>query len=111
MESPADRQAAVEKVASVLLPRRRPETIPDLSDSLDAGEKAAQECVKRDTPGGNHRPKGFGKIIRPPAELIGIVESVGEKLCCVIGRGLAGVEGLMIANGVDDARTFIVLKG
>ncbi len=111
MKSPADRQATVDKVWSVLPPRRCPETIPDLTYPLDTGEKAGQECLEGDAPVGNHRPEGFGKIVGSPAELIGVVEDVGEELRRATCRSVAGAESLMVADRVDDGRAFVVPDG
>jgi hypothetical protein len=111
MEPPADGQAAVDEIRSVFPPHRCPETIPDFPYPLDAGEKTGDERLQGDVPGSDHRPEGFGKIIRPPAEFVRIIEGVGQELSRATGRRPAGPESLMVADGVSDACTFLMQKG
>jgi len=60
---------------------------------------------------GNHRPEGFGKNYPSPAELVGVVKGVREKLRPTVQPRRGRPESLMIADGVDDSRTFIVPDG
>ena len=47
MEPQAYLQSAVDEVGSVFATRRRPEALPDLSDSLESREKPGQEGLQR----------------------------------------------------------------
>ena len=52
IEPPADREAAVDEIGSVFASRRRPETLPDLPDPLETGEKSGQERPAAESRGG-----------------------------------------------------------
>ena len=110
MEPFTDLQAAIDEIRPVFPSRRGSETIPDLPDPFDAWEKAGEERLQGDLPGKNHRPEGFGKIVRSPAELVCIVQDIREKLRRAIRRVPGRPEGLMVEYGVGDVRTFAIVK-
>lgn len=111
MESFADPQAAIDEVRPVFPSRRGSEAIPDLPDSFEPGEETSKKGIQRDFPGKNHRPEGVRKIVGSPAELVRIVQGSGEKRrCAAAGTAPVRLEGLMVMYGMDDIRTFAVLK-
>jgi len=108
MEPQAYLQSTVDEVGSVFATRCRPEALPDLSDSLESREKPGQEGLQRYSAGNDHRPNGFREVVRSPAELVCIVEGVGEELRCGSDGGPAGPEGFMVADCAGNAVTFVL---
>ena len=77
MELAADGQPEINELGPEFFPGLRPESRFDLFESGHALGVAGHKFIKRGVVNGYHVPQGMRKIIRPPPELIGIIQAVG----------------------------------
>ena len=77
MELAADGQPEIDELGAEFFSDLRPESRFDLFDSGHALGVTGHKFIKRGIVNGYHVPQGMRKIIRSPAELIGVIQAVG----------------------------------
>ena len=99
MQQAADFQAEIDKPGSVFFPGLRPESGFDLFKSCHALGIAGHKFIERRVVYGYHVPQGIGEIIRSPAELIRIIQTVGYQDAFGRFNVYTLFKGFMVLNG------------
>ena len=77
MELATDGQSEINELGAEFFSGLRPETRFDLFESGHALGVTRHKFIKRGIVNGYHVPQGMREIIRAPATLIGIIQTVG----------------------------------
>jgi len=107
----ADGDAVVDHLGTVLFSRMAAEGSLDVFEALHAARVARHEIRHRRIVEGHHVPEGIGKIVRPPAEFVRIIQAIGQKTGRCGRRTLDRLKGLVVADGVADLRNFAGAEG
>ncbi len=110
VKPPTYLHSPVYEIGPVMPPRFTAKGFADPIDTLHSLEEATHYCGQGHIPFRHHVPEHIGKVVGPPAELVGVIENIGKELAIRIVQRNCRMEGFVVCNGAGNGRALTAVE-